>query len=685
MPDNTTDFSPPVIKAVATTGFEVIKSNNAFVAFGTESPLIFQRPSPFVETREIERSFGFYHDDSRFVRTFDYRFLHADTAESLDFTVVSCTKTPAGVFVYEVLVAGEIPVRHTTLIQNDTWLHYFEMPAASNDDCLALEVSFAVDCEDFFEVRGALSQNALRIPIISEYSAEENNGYHGHMAWHWAGRDGQTRSLKFYGAKPAASTNIENTDASGMYVSSNALAAKTPVTFALSASRHDSHEEAADSIVTVPPACADATHHAETQFQTFKNAFVIPKGLPPRFQAWISKAVEDMYLLQGLANGYPCTHAGIPLFATIFGRDSLIASEQSVAVSPHLAQATLQALSVLQAVENEPRFDADIGKILHEYRFSERCRLGDIPFGRYYGSVDSTPLYISLCARYLEKTHNEPFLKSISASISLSVGWLWQALSKGRFLTYKTDFEVEGKFALADKGWKDGAPILLDTGKRAAYPIAVSEAQGYGYRALIDTIKLVDAGIITLENGHSRAEFLQRAATLKQDFDTHFWMENRGTYALAIAGDGSISNLVASNPSHLLRCDIITDMNKAHRVAQTLTDTKQLFSRWGIRTLSKAESAYDPTSYQLGGVWPHDTCEALRGLIHIGAIAEAQQVYNGLLDLAESFAYRLPEVITGYDRMPNEPCQIYANTCSPQAWSASIPMALLAYNDVLKL
>lgn len=408
--------------------------------------------------------------------------------------------------------------------------------------------------------------------------------------------------------------------------------------------------------------------------ENFSQIFNDYKPVASR-SVWENQAVTDLYILQDkLPNGFPYISAGLPWFATLFGRDSLITAEQLLGVSPLFAKNTLLALAYLQGTQVDKSRDEEVGKIIHEIRFSERCNVGDLPFGRYYGAIDGTLLYISLLKKYLCKTNDADVANYLKNSFLSAVSWLKTKLLDNKYVFYAANLKDEGEFGLKEKGWKDGSPIIHADGQNAPHPIALCEVQGYAFRALNDAIDIIKK--FYLEFLPLQAELEILAKRLQIDFNQDFWVESLGTYALAMDGNGKLCEVVSSNPAHLLRTGIITDNTRYEKIAKTLLDPHQLNSGWGVRTLSIRELRYDALSYQLGGVWPHDTAEAIRGLRFIGLHDQAKELYDNIKDLALFFDGRLPELIAGHARDRSNRVDSYFLSCSPQAWAASIPFAL---------
>ncbi len=508
-----------------------------------------------------------------------------------------------------------------------------------------LTLSFSPDATDVFEVRGLLADQLNR--------QIEVNAEMGELNWFYDGRDGIRREAGVSCTGHAGQQGFTRKD-------DTYTATFVPK----------------DDRLLVRFYCGDLK--SETSYEALQNEFdLFAQDFDlEKFDGdanWVRQAVTDMFVLRGSSpKGGICFHAGTPWFACLFGRDSLITAEQCLSVAPFVAKTALQALGAFQATAYDAASDAEPGKIIHEARRSERCNMGDAPFGRYYGGIDTTLLYVSLAARYLRETGDTAFIQEIASILKNATGWMLDRLSDGDFIAYRANKEAEGELGLDEKGWKDGAPVIHANGKPAIHPIALCEVQGYAYRALLDSAWLAE----TVFGEPAQAVDLRRKAdALKIIFNERFWCEEIGTYALAIDGAGKPCRVVTTNPGHLLRTGIVDDAARIDAIAQTFADPNQLFSGWGLRTLSYADKSFDPASYQLGGVWPHDTTECIRGLLAVGHDDLAQRLTAVMEELAEKFDGRLPELISGHPRKGNE-IIAYFNSCSPQAWAASIPFAL---------
>ncbi|MDQ0989181.1 glycogen debranching N-terminal domain-containing protein [Streptomyces sp. V3I7] len=364
--------------------------------------------------------------------------------------------------------------------------------------------------------------------------------------------------------------------------------------------------------------------------------------------------------------------AGIPWFLTLFGRDSLLTSLFALPYQPEPAAATLLALAANQGRVHDPDRLEQPGRIVHEVRHGELSRFRQVPYGRYYGTVDATPLFLTLLHAHAELTADEGLARRLEPQARAAVEWMFRdgGLNEHGWLVYSSDAEQGG---LVNQNWKDspGAVCFRD-GTPAQGPIAVAEAQGYAYDALLRTARLARE----VWDDASFADRLEKAAQeLRSRFHEEFWMPDAGFPALALDGLGRQVDALASDAGHLLWSGIL------HREAGRAVGRRLLepdfFSGWGIRTLAAGQAPYHPLSYHRGSIWPHDNAVIVLGLARYGLPEEALTVARGLVEAAALHDWRLPEVLAGYGRDDHPAPVPYPHSCSPQAWAAATPLALL--------
>ena len=384
------------------------------------------------------------------------------------------------------------------------------------------------------------------------------------------------------------------------------------------------------------------------------------------------RATSDIYTLITRTELGPYPYAGIPWFSTIFGRDGIITSMFLLWTDPSVARGVLRTLAATQATEFDPKSDAQPGKILHERRYGEMANLGEVPFRRYYGTVDATPLFVMLAGMYFERTGDRETLSEIWPSIEAALRWIdeYGDRDKDGFVEYCRETES----GLANQGWKDSYDSIFHAdGALAEGPIALCEVQGYVYAA-----KRSIAGAAVRLGFRDRALKLgSEAMEMRERFENAFWCPDIGTYALALDGAKRPCRVRSSNAGHALFTGI-ADPQRARRTADTLMG-REAFSGWGIRTIAQGEARYNPMSYHNGSVWPHDNALIGLGLARYGFKAEAARIFEGLFNAAtHQESRRLPELFCGFLRRPNGAPTAYPVACSPQAWSAAASFGLLA-------
>jgi glycogen debranching enzyme len=297
--------------------------------------------------------------------------------------------------------------------------------------------------------------------------------------------------------------------------------------------------------------------------------------------------------------------------------------------------------------------------------------LKEIPFGRYYGSIDSTPLFVFLAGAYYERTADRAFIESIWPNLELALRWIdTHGDSDGDGFV---EYQRRSKTGLVQQGWKDSQDSVFHAdGTLAEPPIALCEVQGYVYAA-----KRSAADLAALLGRAEQADALRKQAEeLRERFERAFWSEDIGTYALALDGRKRPCRVRSSNAGHCLLTGI-AGPERARRTAQTLL-ANESFSGWGIRTVAASEARYNPMGYHNGSVWPHDNALIAAGLARYGLKDSVLGVMTGLFDASLFFdLHRLPELYCGFGRRPGEGPTLYPVACAPQAWAAASVFLLL--------
>lgn len=388
------------------------------------------------------------------------------------------------------------------------------------------------------------------------------------------------------------------------------------------------------------------------------------------FNEWIDKSAADLALLTTELPTGPYPYAGIPWFSTPFGRDAIVTALQTLWLDPALARGVLAFLAEHQANERSPFRDAAPGKILHEMRRGEMTALQELPFGRYYGGVDTTPLFVVLAGAYADRTGDLGFIDRLWPALSAAMAWIeGEGDSNADGLL---DYARGRASGLVNQGWKDSVDSVFHAdGRFPDGPIALVEVQGYVFAACRAMADLASRRGDRAAASHWR----HRAEAVREAVEQRFWMEEAGFYGIAIDGRGALCRVRASNAGHLLFTALAAP-ERAGRVAAQLA-APAFDSGAGIRTLAVGEPRYNPMSYHDGSVWPHDTALCAAGMARYGDRAQVIAVLNQLFEAAVQFGMRLPELFCGFARPAGEPPIAYPVACLPQAWAAGSVFMLL--------
>ncbi len=376
------------------------------------------------------------------------------------------------------------------------------------------------------------------------------------------------------------------------------------------------------------------------------------------------QAVDDILTLLVSTSSGAIASAGVPKFGVPYGRDSILTAIMLLDRAPSIAQNTLRFFAGLQGRTIDPFRDEEPGKIIHEHREGELSRRDILPFHSYYGTVDATPLFLVLLGRYLAKSGDWDLVTELRPNWEAALDWMLANAEQNSygFLAYGGN-----EHALANQSWKDSGDSMVHAdGSLAVAPIAGVEVQGYLYEAFS-----VAADLYASLGAEAQSQsFAGKAEALQQTIDDRFWLDEIGTYALAIDGRGEPLRVCASNAGHLLWSGAAQE-SRVGRLAASLT-SGPLWSGWGIRTLADNEIRFNPLSYHLGSVWPHDNAIIASGLERYGLMREARRIAEALYDVAAASSdLRVPELFSGHAKAPGIPVIAYPASCVPQAWSAA--------------
>ena len=423
------------------------------------------------------------------------------------------------------------------------------------------------------------------------------------------------------------------------------------------------------------PTCELSYEHAlvevERALQSARTDDCLIVTSNEQFNAWLNSSLADLHMMISDTPEGPYPYAGVPWFSCPFGRDGLITAFELLWVNPTIARGVLAYLAATQAKEAAPEQDAEVGKILHETRKGEMAALKEIPFGRYYGSIDATPLFIMLAGSYYEHTGDQAFIGQIWPNIELALKWIDTAgdLDGDGFVAYRR----RSAGGLLHQGWKDSQDAVFHAdGSPAEGPIALCEVQGYVFAAKRQAARLAQS----LGYPERARHLLKEADKLRSQFERTFWCYDISSYALALDGSKQPCRVRTSNAGHCLWTGI-ANIKHGMRLAKTLVG-QDFFTGWGIRTVAATEIRYNPMSYHNGSVWPHDTALIAAGLAAYGFKQGTLKLLNGLFD-ASLFLdlHRLPELLCGFSRRPGGGPTLYPVACSPQTWSSAAVFLLL--------
>ena len=550
------------------------------------------------------------------------------------------------------LPRGSVHIRNTLLLGNGALFQTLDITNyAAEHSNFTLELTFAADFVDLFELRGVKrAKHGEHLPPLVDKDK---------LVLAYRGLDGPERRTEI--AFDPAPAWIERGRAHWQIeLPPNG---KLTIHGAIRFGRSDR---------PAPTATLSTTHKAVMQrhVDRERTAARIDTGNHP-FDDWISRARADLAMLITETPQGPYPYAGIPWFSTAFGRDGIITALECLWFDPSIAAGTLKFLAANQATEHDTFAASDPGKILHETRKGEMAALHEIPYGKYYGSVDSTPLFVILADAYLARTGDTALIESIWPHIEAAAAWIGDYGDSDRdgFIEYGNRSRV----GLTNQGWKDtGDAIFHRDGKLADGPIALVEVQAYCYAAYLGAARLAKL----LGHAERAAAYEQSAAALRKIFDAAFWSDELGTYAIALDGDKKQCLVRTSNAGQVLFTGLATPQ-RAKQVAATLMSPTG-FCDWGIRTVAEGEARYNPMSYHNGGVWPHDNALIAMGFARYGLMNEMQRVMTGMFGAASLLPlHRLPELFCGFARRSDFGPIGYPVACIPQAWSTATVFALL--------
>jgi glycogen debranching enzyme len=517
---------------------------------------------------------------------------------------------------------------------------------------IRISIAFAADFADIFEVRGATrrQRGALLAPEISERQ----------VVLSYVGLDEKRRwTILRFDPTPSELTSNQATfvidlapkEARSLFVEVNcgAEGMNYPVRRAFFSALRDARRSLRTS--------------------SSRAAAIVTSN--EIFNECVRRSISDLYMLVTDLPEGPYPYAGVPWFSTVFGRDALITAFETLWLDPAIARGVLAHLAAQQATDIDPAADAEPGKILHEVRQGEMAELKEVPFKRYYGSVDSTPLFVFLAGAYLERTGDVGTIQKVEPQIRRALEWIERYGDRDGdgFIEYGRQ-TAEG---LSNQGWKDSHDSVFHAdGALAQGPIALAEVQAYVYGAW----RAAEQIFQRLGDRVSASRFAKRADALRVLFDETFFDEALGTYVLALDRDKKPCRVRASNAGHVLATGLALP-ERASQVVRALM-TSSSYCGWGVRTLASTEARYNPMSYHNGSVWPHDNAIIATGFAHYGFRAQAAEIFEGLFAASTYIDLRrLPELFCGFPRQRAQSPTFYPVACTPQAWAAAAPLSMI--------
>ena len=604
---------------------------------------------------------GFFHDDTRFLSFMEMRVggvrtvLLSSNTEKTFLSQIELTTSNIHLRDSFDLPENTIHVRREQMLSSDV---LFERVSFSNFNLnpvqFVVEVDYDADFVDVFQVRGMgrKTHGQYYQPVVGDESLE----------FFYTGRDNILRHTRIeFDPAPA---RIEGQKAyweldlpSLQHMQLNITV--TPLVEGVK--RRPTEGNFASNL-----------HRRRSKFSEWESQATHFKSSSEAFDTTLRTATSDFHALQIPEGKDHVIAAGIPWFATMFGRDSIIAAYQSLLLNPQLAVETLRILARYQGKEYDDWHDEEPGKILHEYRQGEMTRSGEMPFGPYYGSIDSTPLFLILLSETWNWTADEALVEDLLPAAYKALDWIdkYGDLDGDGFVEYLR----RSKKGLINQGWKDSWDANMHRdGKVAEPPIALVEVQGYVYDA-----KYRMASLLRSFGDTERADKLKReAAELAKKFEKAYWMPQHGFYAMALDKDKKPLDAVSSNPGHLLFTRII-GRERARLVVNRLMRS-DMFSGWGWRTMSCDERVYNPLSYHRGSIWPHDNSIIAHGMALNDFREPVLKLFTTLCQAALTFRdYRLPELFCGVQRQEHDVPVHYPVSCSPQAWASGALFLILS-------
>ncbi|HEX5823431.1 MAG TPA: glycogen debranching N-terminal domain-containing protein [Candidatus Limnocylindrales bacterium] len=673
----------PIQKATDLGSVQVLKHGNLYLL-----------TDPFGDIHPDSRGLGLYDSDTRLVSCLSFRVggvrpvllqgsMGANYRGSIQLTNPSADRNPdAKVHPLDELVGRTIGISRDRLIGNDGMQERARIVNHSEREMtITIELELGVDCADIFEVRGyPRPKRGTLLPIAITPTR---------ATFRYDGLDRRRRSTFVAFSDPAQADGPIDGRSEDEVLAGGSVRFRWSVTLAPGAQKDlqwtiwgSTSDRAADTAdadegdspaILFPDAPRINPDEGSSAYHAWGRGTTSIQTDHELFNLTLNRSLADLRLLinEGPGPEQRYLAAGVPWFATLFGRDALIASFQALAFRPQIAVETLSVLAAYQATEDDPWRDAEPGKILHELRSGEMAGAGELPHTPYYGSVDSTPLWLILFGATYDWTGDRAFVDRLWPNALAALEWIdrYGDHSGDGFVEY----ERRSERGLLNQGWKDSSDAIRDrAGRGPTMPVALAEVQGYVFDA-----KRRMAALATVRGENALAQrLLAEAETLRGRFEEAFWVEDQRYYAMARDGDKRQLDAIGSNAGQCLWTGIAS-AERAREVADRLMGPG-MFSGWGIRTYAEDQPGYNPIGYHTGSVWPHDTSLIAAGLRRYGFDEESNRVVGHVFQAAQHFPdYRLPELFCGFDRDQASMPVPYPVACSPQAWAAGASFLFL--------
>ena len=685
-PGPTTFVDPvaiPIQKATDLGSVQVLKHGNYYLL-----------TDPFGDIHPDSRGLGLYDSDSRLVSCLSLRVggvrpvllqgsMGANYRGAIQLTNPSADRNPdAKVHPLDELVGRTIGIARDRLIANEGMEERVRIVNhAEREMTITVELELGADCADIFEVRGyPRPKRGSLLPVAVTPTR---------ATFRYDGLDHRRRATFVAFSDPAKTFGPIDGRSDDEVLAGGSVRFYWDVRLA-SGARKDlrwtiwgavsdrggddapSHDGDATAALFPEPPRISADEGASAYHAWGRGTTSIQTD-HELFNLTLNRSLADLRLLinEGPGPDQRYVAAGVPWFSTLFGRDALIASFQALAFRPQIAVETLSVLAAYQATEDDPWRDAEPGKILHELRIGEMAGAGELPHTPYYGSVDSTPLWLILFGATFDWTGDRALVDRLWPNALAALEWI------DRFGAHNgdgfVDYQRRSERGLLNQGWKDSSDAIRDrAGRGPTMPVALAEVQGYVFDA-----KRRMAALATVRGDDEMARRLvTEAETLRSRFEDAFWVEDQRYYAMALDGERKQLDAIGSNAGQCLWTGIASPA-RARDVADRLMGPA-MFSGWGIRTYAEDQPGYNPIGYHTGSVWPHDTSLVAAGLKRYGFDEESNRLVGHVFQAAQHFTdYRLPELFCGFDRDQSSLPVPYPVACSPQAWAAGASFLFL--------